>query len=184
MKMKKIIKSSILLFTMLVAIALNGCDALENFLFDLPIDFEVTTSDSGGSGGEYYCLDDNETYNDYVDKLNSIVLVEAHIVTLSISPGDEGIQGDGELHLYEGIFPGGAPLITVMDNGIKPADHFSPNGYKINLTQADIEAVNTSLANGNTCFYADYVVNNVQGANGPFTIVLKIDVLFQLDTSL
>ena len=170
---------------MLIAVVMSGCDALENFLFDLPIDFEVTASDNSGSGqGESYCLEQNETYNDYVDKLNSITLVEAHIVTQSISSGDEGIQGDGELHLYEGTVPVGAPLITVMDTGVKPADHFSPNGYKINLTQADIDKVNSSLANGNTCFYADYVVNNVQGANGSFTVVLKIDVLFQLDTSL
>ena len=183
--MKKLINSLLLLFTMLTAIVMSGCDALENFLFDLPIDFQVTATDGGGStGGESYCLTDNETYNDYVDKLNSITLVEAHIVTQSISSGDENIQGDGVLNLYEGTGPFGAPLITVMDTGVKPADHFSPNGYKINLTQSDIEKVNNSLANGNTCFYANYVINNVSGANGSFSVVLKVDVLFQLDTSL
>ena len=107
------------------------------------------------TGGASYCLSDNETYNDYKDKLNSIILVEAHIVTQSVSSGDEGLQGDGALHLYDG---NGTLLVTVADNGVKPADHYSPNGYKIDLTQADIEKVNASLANGNTCFSADYVV--------------------------
>ena len=37
--MKKIIKSSLLLFTVLIAFAMSGCDSLQNFLFDLPISF-------------------------------------------------------------------------------------------------------------------------------------------------
>jgi len=69
--MNKIIKSSILLFTMLIAVVMSGCDALENFLFDLPIDFEVTASDNSGSGqGESYCLEQNETYNDLYGENN------------------------------------------------------------------------------------------------------------------
>jgi hypothetical protein len=183
--MKKIIKSSLLLFTILVAVVMNGCDALENFLFDLPIDFEVTASDnSGKSQGEYYCLDQNSTYNDYVDKLNSVTFVEAHIVTIDISPGDEGIQGDGTLRLYEGTFASGTPLLTYTDSNVKLADHYKPNGYKLALTQDKINAVNASLADGNTCFYAEYVITNVQGNDGEYTVELKIDVLMQLDTSL
>lgn len=183
--MKKIIKSSILLFTMLVAVALNGCDALENFLFDLPIDFIVTASDNSSTAqGESYCLDQNSTYNDYVDKLNSVAFIEAHIVTMSISAGDEGIQGDGTLRLYEGTFASGTPLLSYTDSNVKLADHFKPNGYKLALTQEKIDVVNASLANGNTCFYADYEITNVQGNNGSYMVELKIDVLLQLDTSL
>ena len=46
--MKKFIKSTLLLFTMLVALAISGCDSLQNFLFDLPIDFVVTATENGG----------------------------------------------------------------------------------------------------------------------------------------
>jgi hypothetical protein len=187
--MKKFIKSSLLLFATLVAIAMSGCDALQNFLFDLPVTFTVnahSNPDGTASGQDSYCLDtENETYQDYADKLNSITFVEAHIVTDSLDANAQNIQGDGTLRLFEGTSSFGTLLLTYTDNNIKLADHFSPNGYKIQLNQADIDKINTSLANGNRCFYADYQVNEVSGtATHPYFVRMKIDVLFQMDTSL
>jgi hypothetical protein len=183
--MKKIIKSSILLFSMVFAVALNGCDALQNFLFDLPIDFTVTASDNSSKAqGEYYCLDENSTYNDYVEDLNSVTFIEAHIVTDSISTGDENIQGDGTLRLYAGTSAFGTLLLEYTDSNVKLADHYKPNGYKLALTQDKIDVVNASLANGNICFYAEYVITNIQGNDGEYEVRLIVDVLLQLDTSL
>jgi hypothetical protein len=187
--MKKFIKSSLILFTILVAIAMNGCDSLQNFLFDLPITFTVSAhsnSNGSASGFDSYCLDtQNETYQSYADKLNSITFVEAHIVTDSLDANAQNIQGNGTLRLFEGTDSLGTKLLEYTDTNIKLADHFSPNGYKISLTQAQIDVVNSSLANGNRCFYADYLVSGVAGtATPPYFVRIKIDVLFQLDTSL
>ncbi len=187
--MKKFIRSSLLAFTLITAIVMNGCNAFENFVFGLPISFVITATDNppitNPSGSISFCLDTVDTYQDYADKLNSVTFVEAYAVTIFISSGDEGIQGDIQLRLFAGSSPVGIPLFTeIIPNG-KPADYFSPNAYKLQLTQQEIDDVNASLANDNTCFYADYQITvNPGSATPPYTVTVKIDALYNIDSDL
>src|SRR3990172_11905338 len=153
-KMNKIIKSSILLFTMLIAVVMSGCDAFENFLFDLPISFEVEASGTNdASGSKSYCLTDNSTYQDYADKINSITYADAYFVTREVNP--ETISGTLTFQLLDG---NNNTIITYVDNNITPANHDSTNAYHLSLDQSEIDDINASLAGGNRCFTGVYSV--------------------------
>ena len=120
--MKKFIKSSLLAFTLITAVVMNGCDSFKNFVFGLPISFVISTSGNNNtpSGFAAYCLDQDETYQSYADKLNSVEFVEAHVVVKSISAGDETASGNGIFRLFAGTGPNGTPLFTHTANNIKP----------------------------------------------------------------
>ena len=185
--MKKFIKSSLLAFTLITAVVMDGCDAFESFVFGLPVSVTITTTGSTNpSGSASFCLDTIQTYQDYADKLNSIVFVEAYFVTLSISSGDENLQGDGVLRLFAGNAPVGTPLFVHTKNDIKPADYLSPNFYKIELTPEEIAAINAALKNNNSkCFYGDYeIIVEPGSAVSPYTIEVKIDMLYNIDANL
>ncbi len=183
--MKKYTKSYLAAFTILIAVYMTGCDIFENFQFGLPISFVVSTSgnDNSPSGSESYCLEQNETYQDYAEDINSITFVEAHVVVVSISPGDEDAIGSGTLRLFEGTAPTGNPLFTHTESNIRPADYMTPNSYIVSLTQAQLDAVNEALKNS-TCFYADYVFNVTSGGSAPYAIEFKVDALYNVDAKL
>lgn len=167
---------------------MNGCDAFENFLFGLPVSFTIVSSGSTNpSGFATFCLDTVDTYQDYANKLNSVVFVEAYLVTLSVSGGDENMQGDGILRLFAGNAPVGTPFFVDTAVDIKPADYLTPNFYRIELTQLQIDAINTYLSdpNNSKCFYGDYqVIVDAGSAVPPYTIEIKIDMLYQIDADL
>ena len=178
--MNKIIKSSILLFTMLIAVVMSGCDAFENFLFDLPISFTIDARGiTNASGSESYCLTDNETYQDYADKINSITYADAYFVTREVNP--ETISGTLTFQLLDG---NNNTIITYVDNNITPANHDSTNAYHLSLDQSEIDDINASLAGGNRCFTGVYSVAVTSGGSQNNFIKVDIEVLFTLDTSL
>jgi len=177
--MKKFIKSSLLLFTMLVAFVMSGCDALQNFLFDLPIKFTIETSGANSSSGsESYCLTNDETYQDYADKINSITYADAYFVT---QEAPAGLSGNLTFQLLDG---NNNIIITKTDNNIVPADHDSTNAYHLMLDQSQIDDINASLADGNRCFTGVYTVVVTSGSNQNNIIKIDVEVLFTLDTSL
>lgn len=184
--MKKTHKSFVLLFAIAFSVLLNGCDIFEKFLFNLPIYFEITSvGTSNPSGAEFYCLTDNETYMDYKDKLNSIVFVEAHVVTKSVSPTT--ITGNATLRLFAGTNSTGLLLASHTATNISPANFLSPNSYKLEFTNEQIAAINNALKDGVTCLYGDYTVAVASGGALPpaqNNITVRIDVLFQVDADL
>ncbi len=178
--MKKFIKSSLLLFTILIAFAMSGCDALQNFLFDLPISFHVEASGTTNpSGSKSYCLTDNQQYQDYADKINSITYTDAYFVTREVSP--ETISGTLTFQLLDG---NNNIILTYNDNNITPADHDSTNAYHLSLDQFQIDDIDASLAGGNTCFTGIYSIAVTSGGSQNNNIKVDIEVLFTMDTSL
>jgi hypothetical protein len=183
--MRKILKSSVLTFAIFSAVLLNGCDIFENFLFNLPVSVTIISSGTTNpSGSQTFKLDTVQTYQDYKDKLNSIVYVEAYIKTQSIT--DTSIRGNGSFRLYAGTNSGGQLLAEHVANNIRPADYMSPNpAYKVELTPAQITAINQALADDVTEFYGEYSVAITSGGlNPPNVITVRIDILFQVDADL
>jgi hypothetical protein len=181
--MKKFIKSSLLTFTLLLTIIVNGCDIFENFQFGLPVSFEIeSTGTTSPFGSAFYCLTDNETYNDYEEDINSITFVAAYIVTREVNPTT--LSGDAVLRLYEGTNSSGQLLFEHTATNLTPADHDSTNAYKIEFTSAEIANVNQSLNSGNRCFYGEYLVQNISGGGVSNYIRVKIDALFSIDADL
>lgn len=179
--MKKIIKSSLLLFTIITAVVMNGCDALENFLFDLPVTFQVEANGiSAASGSKTYCLTDNSTYQDYVDNINSIVYTDAYLVTRDVNP--ETMSGTLTFQLMDGS---SNVILTYTDPSVVPADHDSTNAYHLTLDQSQINNINASLAAGNRCFTGNYTVAVTSGGSSVNNYIkVDIEVLFTMDTTL
>lgn len=179
--MKKFIKLSLLLFTMLIAFVASGCDSLQNFLFDLPIKFTIDANGvSSSSGFENYCLTDNQQYQDYQDKINSITYADAYFVTREIS--DTTLTGNITFQLLDG---NNNEIISYSDDNIVPADHDSTNAYHLSLNQSQIDDINASLADGNRCFTGVYNFEVTSGGNNSNNhIEIEIQVLFTLDTKL
>jgi hypothetical protein len=178
-RMKKFIKSSLLLFTMLVAFAMSGCDSLQNFLFDLPIKFTIDANGASGSyyGSESYCLTNDQQYQDYQDKINSITYADAYFVT---KEAPAGLSGSLTFQLLD---ENNNIIISYSDPNIVPAVHDSTNAYHLSLNQSQIDDINTSLANGNRCFTGVYSLTVNGNANNDH-IIVDIEVLFTLDTKL
>jgi len=182
--MKKFIQSSLILFALVTTIVMNGCDAFESFIFSLPVSFVIDADGQNNpSGSESYCLEEDDTYQDYKDKLNSIVFVEAYMTVIDISP-DTDIQGSGSIRLYEGVSPdpGNELFVHTTPGALNPQDYKNPNFYKIELTQEQVDNINASLAEGNRCFYGEYEVT--ANLTNPVTMQVKVDILFNMDADL
>ena len=179
--MKKFIKSSLLLFTAFIAFTLSGCDSLQNFLFDLPIEFTINADGaSNTSGSESYCLTNDDTYQQYANKINSVTYADAYFVTREIS--DATLTGNVTFQLLDG---NNNEILSYSDNNIVPADHDSTNAYHLMLDQTQIDDINASLDSGNRCFTGVYSFEVTSGGNNSNNhIEIDIQVLFTLDTSL
>ena len=185
--MNNILKTVIFSVAAIFMFTRSSCDAFESFLFNLPISVTITaTGTNNPSGNESYCLDDDETYQDFKDKINTVTFVEAYVTTVSVSPIN--LQGDVTVTIREGTNASGPVLFTTTLNNARPADYISPNpAYKLPLTEADIQAVNDALEQGVTCFYGELEVTDISnGATPPQqnVIVVKIDALYKVDADL
>jgi hypothetical protein len=180
--MNNILKTAIFSIVVILVFTRSSCDAFQSFLFNLPISFEVEATGSvDPSGSETFCLDENETYQDFRDKINSVTLTEIYAVTDSVSPAS--LQGNIIVELYEGLSSSGTLLFSKTLTGVRPIDYDKDNPYKLPLTNAEIQNVNNSLAEGNRCFYGRYMVIGVSSAQDNY-VKAKIDILFQVDADL
>ena len=178
----KIIKigfASIFMFTM------SSCNIFENFLFNVPLTYTfestgaLTLSDEDG-----VCLEEDGTYENVKDKINQITFVEGYIVVLSINP--QNIEGDVTFTLYGGTSPSGTFLAQYSLNDVSPAD-YSPNSpLKIDLDDAQIQAVNDYLANPSNvrCFFGTFEVTDIVNGGITNSITVRVDVLFSVDADL
>lgn len=182
--MKNFIRSAILTFTVASAILLNGCDIFENFLFNVPISF--TFEDSGlnlfDSGSA--CLEDNETYNDNKDKINSISFVEGYIAVLNVNP--DSLRGSIRINIHGGTSEAGPLLIEYELIDVEPSD-YSPNSpLKLQLDANDIQNLNGYFADKSNprCFFASFEVADVQNISLSNSISVRVDLLFLVDADL
>ena len=180
--MKYILKTAIFSVVVIFLFTRSSCDAFKSFLFNLPITFYIEATGSGNpSGDESFCLTENETYQDFSDKINNVTLVEIYAVTDSVSPSN--LQGDVLVEFYEGSSSSGTLLFSKTLTNVRPIDYDKNNPYKLQLTNAEIQNVNNSLAGGNRCFYGRYAVLGVSGSQQNY-VKAKIDILFQVDADL
>ena len=135
---------------------------------------------SSSSGSQSYCLTDNQQYQDYADKINSITYADAYFVTRDVSPAT--MKGTITFQLLDG---NNNTIISYSDPNIVPADHDSTNAYHLMLDQSQIDDVNASLAGGNRCFTGVYSFEVSSGGSLINNhIKVDIEVLFTLDTKL
>jgi hypothetical protein len=180
--MNKILKTVIFCVAAIFMFTRSSCLPPENLLFNLPISFEIEATGTGNpSGDESFCLNENETYQDYLDEVTNVTLVEIYAVTDSVDPAD--LQGDIVVEFYEGLSSSGTLLFSKILDNVQPGDYDKNNPYKLPLTDAEIQNVNNSLADGNRCFYGRYAVLGVTGGQQNY-VRAKIDILFEVDVDL
>ena len=179
---KTIGSSAFLLFLMLTW---NGCDQFNTLPLNIPFTMKVAVegSEQTLSNSTNFCLStDSQTYDDYKDKIKSLHFIEAAFRTLSVSPSD--ITGNITVSLQDG---NGTTLFSYAIPGVNPSDYMKPNSpYILQLTQAQIDFINTYLSNvlnSGACFTATITVDNLTG-NPPYSIKGAIDMVIEAETEL
>lgn len=181
--MKKFITLIKITLLSLIIFTLSSCDIFESFLFNIPLKFQFESSGSSLSDDGSACLEDDETFKDVQDKINSITFVEGYIAVLEVSP--ENIQGDVVIKGYGGTSSAGQLLFQQTLNDVRPADYGPETPFKLTLDEAQIQVVNVYLAeNGSRCFYGTMEVTDIQNGNPSNAIVLRLDLLFKVDADL
>ena len=159
-------------------------DSLSTYPVNIPYSHTFSTSGTNTSivETETFCVNDNDTYQEYSDKVNKVTFVEVAFRVISFSPSN--LEGDINVFLQDG---NGVTLFSENIQGAKPGDYVN-TPYVISLTDSEIQAIDSYLATaleatGQLCFTSGLTVqitaggttNSLQGA---------IDIVFEAETEL
>lgn len=176
---------------MLVAVLLlpgmflfNGCDTVENLEtlpLNIPMSFNFAISGSTFpiTQIQNYCLEDNPTYNDFKNKIDSISFVEmsARIDTLS----SNSLVADVVIQLETSS---GLPIFTYSQSAVALAQ-WKTTPFTFTLAASDIDAIDNFLRSiGQRCLKATAIVSNITGGTAPYKVGLTVDVLLRAKAKL
>ncbi len=164
-------------------LSFNGCilDALNNLTQNIPIvqEFNITSALTSYSQSETIDLSNSSTYQRYQNKIQNISFLTAEFRTKSVSPSD--LSGNVTLTLKDN---NGKVLFSYPLGNIKPAD-YSKTPYQLQLSSAQIQAINTYLSNlSNKVFVATISITNISSSSLTYNIDAVIDVVFSMKTNL
>jgi len=179
MKMKNLKKLFFTGIFILTALAFNSCNPFDELYLTLAMDTEfITTAPiSNVFLTSSICLSQFDDYNDNSDKLKVIKYISAAYFTLSSS---NGLTGNLRLKLYQGNT--NTLLFEFTDSNFN-ADLYLTKPMKINLTQQDVNNINSYLTNPKVdkCFRAELEVLNANDNDGPpFQLNGKVEFLTEL----
>lgn len=160
-------------------ILLSGCELQDDIYVIMNMDSELNAFGAGLSISvtSDFCLNDFEDYTDNVDDLESIQYLSAAYFTTEAS---NGLKGDLRLRLYQ---DDGTTLLCEVNIPDFSADDYLTTPLPINLTEQEINKINTYLLNPKQgkCFKAELFVNNVSDNDGLFyQLHGRVDFLTQL----
>jgi hypothetical protein len=184
--MKKYILNIILfLFTAAASFIYLSCDKFDTFPLNIPISAPVSVSGSGTflQDDANFCLENDEDFQEYRDKMKQVTFVEAAWRTTYVSPG---LQGNVNLTVRRG--DNGNVLFTYDLPAIDPADYMAPNQpWIFQLNQNEVQLMNAYLdqifnqGTQNFCFQATATVN-VTGGTPTYQLEGFVDVVFEAET--
>ena len=179
--MKNIYKILFSLFIFSSILLMNNCDFQDDVYLILNMDTElnafgvspaISISDSSD-----FCLEDFDDYKDNVDNLEGIEYLNAAYFTTQSS---NGLKGNLTLKIYQGD---GTTLLCEINIPNFVADDYLSKPLQINLTNQEIENINSYLADykNNKCFKAKLSVTNVSDNDGGFfQLIGEINFLTRL----
>lgn len=177
--MKKLNKLFFISVIIVTSFAFNSCDPFDELYLTLAMDtrFETIAPVSNVFLTSSICLSDFDDYEDNNDKLKVIKYISAAYFTLSSS---NGLNGNMRLKLYQGNT--NTLLFEFTDSNFN-ADLYLTKPMKINLTQQEVNNINTYLTNPKVdkCFRAELEVLNANDNDGPpFQLNGKVEFLTEL----
>lgn len=182
--MKKIKLMLVAVLLMPAMFLFNGCDTVENLEtlpLNIPMSFNFAMSGSTFpiTQIENYCLEDNPTYNDFKNKIDSISFVEmsARIDTLSSNTLVADVMV--KLETASGVL-----LYSYTQSSVALAQ-WKTTPFTFALSAADIMLIDNFLrAIGQRCLKATATVSNITGGTAPYKVGLKVDVLLRAKAKL
>lgn len=182
--MNRIIKAFVVVFAFALSFVSSSCDEFNSFPINIPfsIPINISGSSTSSTASSTYCLTQSETYQDYVDDIESLTFIQAAWRTTSVS----GITS-ATIKITVSIV-GGATLFQVTLSNINPASYQSPNGpFVLSLNQTQIQALtdyfNQYLKNSNQCLQAT-VEATVNTGNAPYNLQGVIDMVVEAETKM
>jgi len=179
----------IIIAAMFSSLALfSSCDKLENIPLNIPIqkEFTITSSQASASESATFCLNQYKEWNDNKDKIQSVKFLSAAYWTIDFAPDDLKATIGASVKDKNGV-----TLFAFELKDVSPKDYMGNNGFKIELSQQEIDYFNDYLNNlqeDPTCtipsFTAEYHVSNVQwsGAN-EYTLHGKVEIVLETEVS-
>jgi hypothetical protein len=175
--MKKYI---ILVFVALSTVLYNGCE-FDTLPINVPISIPVGLSGSQNSveNSKSFCLDEYESYSQYLEDMESITYIESAFRVDSLS--SVNLTGNLKLELKT---QSGQILFSKELNNIRPADYRTAP-YVLPLTGDQINLINQYISNmSNKCFTASVSLTNISGGTPPYYVGGIIDMVFEAETEL
>ncbi len=183
------LQNKVIIFTLslFLAITLVSCDivdSLKKYPVNIPISVAFSSSGSNTivAEGGTHCLTNEDAYQEYEDKINSVKLVKMAYRTTSFSPSS--LQGNVSVSVKNDF---GVTLFTHTIPNVKPGDYIN-TPYELQLTNTEIQAVNTYLKNslaenGGLCLSASLNVNVTSGGTTN-SIAGYVDIVFEAEAEL
>lgn len=173
----------IFVFTTFI-ISCDLVDSLQNYPINIPISVQFSASGNNNNVNEteYFCVDNEEAYQEYRDNINKVTFVEMAFRTISYSPSN--LQGNVTISLKDAA---GTILFSKTIPNAKASDYVT-TPYLLVLTQTEIQAINSYLEKAlqqsqSLCFTANIAIEVTQGGTTN-SITGAIDVVFEAQAEL
>lgn len=185
----KITKTILLIFLVSSLALFNGCDQLENFEVNIPI--EVTFHVSGDNAADAsetitFCLNQYDEWNDNKENLQSVKYLKAAYWTMGYSPA--ALMGTISFALYDNS---GTLLISGTLPNVSPGDYIN-SPLEFELTSIQVEAFNTYLSEirnseDPSCMVPSFTavgsITGVSGTTGLYDLAGKVELVLAAEVS-
>jgi hypothetical protein len=168
----------------MLSLGFNGCilDAFDTLTTGIPITVDIHVADETGNettiaDSTTFNLDENDTYKNNKDKINSIKFVKVAYRTKAVTPSD--LKGDIILKVKK---TDGTLLFSKTISNVTPASYIN-SPMELQLTQAEIQLMDTFLAmSSNRVFNTTVTIQNLPA--GIKTLDAIIDIVFEMEYDL
>jgi len=163
---------------------LLSCDKFNTFPLNIPMTVEIVSQGSNPSleQSETFCLNNDQDFQKYRDKMKKVTFIEAAWRTKLVSAN---LQGTIELTLKD---ENGNTLFSKTLPNANPAVYMAPNQpYVIALSANEIALINQYLddvfsqGNQSFCFEATATITVTSGST-PYLVDGYIDAVFEAET--
>lgn len=184
--MKNIFRILVLSILGVSSLFVASCDELSSLDVNVPVgkEFHVQGTDNSITEQETFCLSQFEKWSENVEDIEDVKWVTASYWTLKDTLGNvtsPNLKGNLKYTLKDN---NGFTLFEKNLGNISAADYIG-NAYEIELTDTQIEIINTYLAlfqDQDLCFTGSVTLDNITGdknSNGKYELFCKVELVLE-----